>query len=112
MKKTTITYGPSQYLRGELQTIASVELADVLLNWRQLSVEQAVQLRDYLIDEMNDGGMLAADSHLDGAEDMGRIRTEARRVAARIDAQLKPRELCLCGAPVAPGREDCGEHGW
>lgn len=24
----------------------------------------------------------------------------------------EPRTVCLCGAPVAPGREDCGEHGW
>ncbi|CAB4198064.1 hypothetical protein UFOVP1313_47 [uncultured Caudovirales phage] len=80
--------GKSNALCAELDSIASVELENVLAAWPEFDEKQARHLVGYLQDGMGSYGNLTA-GHLEGAgcENTGQIRSQAKRVIERLAKQ-------------------------
>jgi hypothetical protein len=86
---STIKVPSAQHLYGELQAIASEELASVLASWPELSGAQAEKLSRYLTEELSDYGMLSVSKGRESGQSMGEIRRDARRVLAAIERQTQ-----------------------
>jgi hypothetical protein len=74
-------------LRGELECIASVELASQLDRWHRWSEGEAIDLRDYLRAELGDGGLLSA-GHFVASGAMAEDRNGCRRIARQARSLL------------------------
>lgn len=72
--------GKQVALRYELEAIASVELADVLVSWGGWDDGQRARLVRYLRDELADGGMLSAVQLRDAGAQGVAVRRQAWRL--------------------------------
>lgn len=101
------TYTPYRDLWYKLEGVAQVELADVIHDWADWTPDQAARLRVFLERELGPGGCLyASKTQAAGhwgteGDNLGEIRTQARRLCKKLDEGKYQRR------PGEPGDVGC-----